>query len=229
MKISIIIPVFNEERYILEILKKVNLQKKNYNLEIIISDDASTDKTIELIKQNTHLYDKLIENKENCGKGAAIINSLNEVNGEYLLIQDADLEYDPSDYEKLFLPALKFNADVVFGSRFQGGGAKRILYFKNRFANFTLSLLVSILTNINFSDVETGYKLVRSEIFKSLKLSEKTFAIEIEIVMKIARKNLKFFEVGIRYNGWTYEEGKKISCKDGVIALYKIFYYKWIK
>ena len=229
MKISIIIPVFNEERYILEILKKVNLQKKNYDLEIIISDDASTDKTIELIKQNTHLYDKLIENKENRGKGAAIINSLNEVNGEYLLIQDADLEYDPSDYEKLFLPALKFNADVVFGSRFQGGGAKRILYFKNRFANFILSLLVSILTNINFSDVETGYKLVRSEIFKSLKLSEKTFAIEIEIVMKLARKNLKFFEVGISYNGRTYEEGKKISFRDGVIALYKIFYYKWIK
>ena len=229
MKISIIIPVFNEEKYILEILKRVNLQKKKYDLEIIVSDDASTDKTIELIKQNRHLYDKLIENKENCGKGAAIINSLDEVNGEYLLIQDADLEYDPLDYEKLFLPALKFNADVVFGSRFQGGGAKRVLYFKNRLANFILSLLTSILTNINFSDVETGYKLVRSEIFKSLKLSEKTFAIEIEIVMKLARKNLKFFEVGISYNGRTYEEGKKISFKDGIIALYKIFYYKWIK
>ncbi len=229
MKISIIIPVYNEEKYILEILKKVNLQKKNYDLEIIISDDASTDKTLELIKQNSHLYDKLIENKENRGKGAAIINSLNEVSGKYLLIQDADLEYDPLDYEKLFLPALKFNADAVFGSRFHGGGAKRILYFKNRFANFILSLLVSILTNINFSDVETGYKLVRSEIFKSLKLSEKTFAIEIEIVMKLARKNLKFFEVGISYNGRTYEEGKKISFKDGIIALYKIFYYKWIK
>ena len=229
MKISIIIPVFNEEKYILEILKRVNLQKKKYDLEIIVSDDASTDKTIELIKQNRHLYDKLIENKENCGKGAAIINSLDEVNGEYLLIQDADLEYNPLDYEKLFLPALKFNADVVFGSRFQGGGAKRVLYFKNRLANFILSLLTSILTNINFSDVETGYKLVRSEIFKSLKLSEKTFAIEIEIVMKLARKNLKFFEVGISYNGRTYEEGKKISFKDGIIALYKIFYYKWIK
>ena len=229
MKLSIVIPVFNEEKYILEILKRVNLQKKKYDLEIIVSDDASTDKTIELIKQNRHLYDKLIENKENCGKGAAIINSLDEVNGEYLLIQDADLEYDPLDYEKLFLPALKFNADVVFGSRFQGGGAKRVLYFKNRLANFILSLLTSILTNINFSDVETGYKLVRSEIFKSLKLSEKTFAIEIEIVMKLARKNLKFFEVGISYNGRTYEEGKKISFKDGIIALYKIFYYKWIK
>ena len=155
MRISIIIPVFNEEKYILEILKKVNLQKKNYDLEIIISDDASTDKTLELIKQNRHLYDKLIENAENHGKGSAIINSLDEVSGKYLLIQDADLEYDPLDYEKLFLPALKLNADVVFGSRFQGGGVKRILYFKNRLANFILSLLVSILTNVNFSDVET--------------------------------------------------------------------------
>ena len=113
MKISIIIPVYNEEKYILEILKKVNLQKKNYDLEIIISDDASTDKTLELIKQNSHLYDKLIENKENRGKGAAIINSLNEVSGKYLLIQDADLEYDPLDYEKLFLPALKNNFRVL--------------------------------------------------------------------------------------------------------------------
>ena len=227
MKISIIIPVFNEEKYILEILKRVNFQKKNYDLEIIISDDASTDKTLELIKQNSHLYDKLIENKKNQGKGSAIINTLNEISGKYLLIQDADLEYDPIDYEQLFLPALKLNADVVFGSRFQGGGTKRILYFKNRFANFILSLLVSIFTNINFSDVETGYKLIKSDIFKSLKLTEKSFAIELEIVMKLARKNLKFYEVGIGYNGRTYEEGKKISLTDGFIALYKILYYKF--
>ena len=228
MKITIIVPVFNEEKYILEILKRVNLQKKNYDLQIIISDDASTDKTLEIIKQNRHLYDKLIENKRNLGKGSAIINSLNEVSGEYLLIQDADLEYDPIDYEKLFLPALKLNADVVFGSRFQGGSTKRILYFKNRFANFVLSFLVSILTNINFSDVETGYKLIKSDTFKSLKLTEKSFAIEIEIVMKLAKKNLRFYEVGISYNGRTYEEGKKINFKDGLVALYKIFYYKWI-
>jgi glycosyltransferase involved in cell wall biosynthesis len=150
MKISIIIPVFNEENYILEILKKVNFQKKNYDLEIIVCDDASTDKTLELIKKNNHLYDKLIESKKNQGKGSAIINSLDMVSGKYILIQDADLEYDPVDYEQLFLPALKLNADVVFGSRFQGVGPKRILYFKNRVANFILSLLVSILTDINF-------------------------------------------------------------------------------
>ncbi len=227
MKISIIIPVFNEERYILDILKRVNNQKKNHDLEIIISDDASTDNTLTLLKENTHLYDKLIENKVNKGKGSAIINSLDNVSGEFILIQDADLEYDPKDYNQLFLPAKNLGADVVFGSRFQGSGAKRILYFKNRFANFVLSLLVSILTNINFSDVETGYKLVKTGIFKSLNLSEKTFAIEIEITMKLAKQKLKFYEVGISYNGRTYEEGKKIRFKDGLIALYKIFYYRF--
>lgn len=227
MKISIIIPVFNEEKYILEVLKRVNAEKQKYNLEIIVSDDGSTDNTLKLLKNNNHLYDTLIENHSNKGKGYAIINSLNKINGDYLLIQDADLEYNPKDYNQLFDPALKLNADVVFGSRFHGNGAKRILYFKNRFANFFLSLLVSILTNINFSDVETGYKLVKTDIFKSLNLNEKTFAIEIEITMKLAKKKLKFYEVGISYNGRTYEEGKKIRFKDGLIALYKIFYYKF--
>ena len=226
MKISIIIPVFNEERYILEILKRVNAEKQNYNLEIIVCDDASTDNTIKLLKNNSYLYDTLIENKINKGKGFAIINCLNKIDGEYILIQDADLEYNPKDYNQLFEPALKLNADVIFGSRFHGSGPKRILYFKNRFANFVLSLLVSILTNINFSDVETGYKLIKSDIFKSLNLKEKSFAIEIEITMKLAKRKLKFYEVGISYNGRTYEEGKKIRFKDGLIALYKIFYYK---
>ena len=227
MKISIIIPVFNEEKYILEVLKRVNAEKEKYNLEIIVSDDGSTDNTLKLLKNNNHLYDTLIESHVNKGKGFAIINSLKKINGDYLLIQDADLEYNPKDYNQLFDPALKLNADVVFGSRFHGNGAKRILYFKNRFANFFLSLLVSVLTNINFSDVETGYKLVKTDIFKSLNLNEKTFAIEIEITMKLAKRKLKFYEVGISYNGRTYEEGKKIRFKDGLIALYKIFYYKF--
>ena len=227
MKISIIIPVFNEEKYILEVLNRVNAEKQKYNLEIIVSDDGSTDNTLKLLKNNNHLYDTLIESHVNKGKGFAIINSLNKINGDYLLIQDADLEYNPKDYNQLFEPALKLNADVVFGSRFHGNGAKRILYFKNRFANFFLSLLVSVLTNINFSDVETGYKLVKTDIFKSLNLNEKTFDIEIEITMKLAKMKLKFYEVGISYNGRTYEEGKKIRFKDGLSALYKIFYYKF--
>ena len=136
MKISIIIPVFNEEKYILEVLKRVKDEKEKYNLEIIVSDDGSTDNTLKLLKNNNHLYDTLIESHVNKGKGFAIINSLKKINGDYLLIQDADLEYNPKDYNQLFDPALKLNADVVFGSRFHGNGAKRILYFKNRFANF---------------------------------------------------------------------------------------------
>ena len=194
MKISIVIPVFNEERYIIEVLNRVNLQKKYYDLEIIVSDDSSSDGTLNLLKKNRHLYDILVENSHNLGKGHAIINCIDKIKGDYVLIQDADLEYDPNDYKDLFFPAQNLNADVVFGSRFHGKGAKRILYFKNRIANFFLSLIVSVLTNINFSDVETGYKLIKSNIFKSLNLKEKTFAIEIEITMKLAKKKLSFMK-----------------------------------
>ena len=229
MKISIIIPVFNEKNYILDFIKKVNEQKNKFDLEIIVSDDFSTDGTREILEVNQNLYDKVIFNKKNCGKGAAIINSLRHITGDYVLIQDADLEYNPEDYEKLINPVKYHSADVVYGTRFKGSDAKRILYFKNRLANFVLSLLVSFLTNINFSDVETGYKLVKTDVLNEINLKEKSFAIEVEITMKLAKKNLKFFEVGIGYNGRTYEEGKKISFKDGLIALYKIFYYRFFK
>ena len=229
MKISIIIPVFNEKNYILDVLRKVNEQKNKFDLEIIVSDDFSTDGTREILEVNKNLYDKVIFNKKNCGKGAAIINSLRHITGDYVLIQDADLEYNPDDYEKLINPVKYHSADVVYGTRFKGSEAKRILYFKNRLANFVLSLLVSFLTNINFSDVETGYKLVKTSVLNEINLKEKSFAIEVEITMKLAKKNLKFFEVGIGYNGRTYEEGKKISFKDGLIALYKIFYYRFFK
>ena len=229
MKISVIIPVYNEERYILEVLNRINNQRKNLDLEIIIADDGSKDKTLEIIKQNKNLYEKLIENKINNGKGSAIISALKHVSGDYIIIQDADLEYDPIDYTKLIEPVKKFGADVVYGSRFQGSEAKRILYFKNRIANHILSFLVSVITNINFSDVETGYKLIKSGILKNLNISENSFAIEIEITMKLSKKKLKFFEVGISYNGRTFEEGKKIKMSDRFIALYKIFYYAFKK
>ncbi len=227
MKISIIIPVFNEKNYILEILKKVNFQKKKFDLEIIISDDCSNDGTKEILDNNKDLYDKIIISDKNQGKGGAIINALDLVAGDYVLIQDADLEYDPEDYQKLIDPAINQDADVVYGTRFKGSEAKRILYFKNRLANFILSLLVSILTNINFSDIETGYKLIKTKLVKKINLKEKSFAIEVELTMKLAKMNLRFYEVGISYNGRTYEEGKKISIKDGFIALQKIFFYKF--
>ena len=229
MKITVIIPVFNEEKYILKVLKNVNSFKNKLNLEILVSDDGSTDKTLTILKKNENLYDVLIEGKENKGKGSAIKNATKFITGDYVIIQDADLEYNPEDYVKLIDPINKFGAEVVFGSRFKGSEAKRILYFKNRVANFVLSFIVSFVTNINFSDVETGYKVIKSDIFKELNLTENSFAIEIEITMKLAKKKLKFYEVGISYNGRTFEEGKKIKTIDGLIALYKIFYYKLIK
>ena len=229
MIITIIIPVYNEKQYIIEVLEKVNQQKKKFNLEIIISDDCSTDGTKNILLENKNLYDKIVFNSKNKGKGSAIINALNDATGDYILIQDADLEYDPKDYEKLILPVINNKADVVYGTRFKGSEAKRILYFKNRAANFILSLLVSLLTNINFSDIETGYKLIKTDILKQINLKENSFAIEVEITMKLAKLNLKFYEVGISYNGRTYEEGKKIRIKDGFKALQKILYYKFFK
>ena len=226
MKISIIIPVYNEENTIIQILRKVNKQKEFLDLEIIISDDGSTDSTKKLLESHKNLYDNIYFSETNKGKGSAIINALNLVNGEYILIQDADLEYDPIDYNKLIKPIYDDNADIVYGSRFQGSEPKRVLYFSHRLANFILTLLVNILTNINFSDVETGYKLVRTSIIKKINLREKSFAFEIETTMKLAKKKFKFYEVGINYYGRTYEEGKKIGFIDGIIALYKIFYYR---
>ena len=188
MKYSIVIPVYNEEKFILQVLKNINAQKESFDLEIIVIDDGSTDNTKQILKNHSSLYDYLIENSSNQGKGKSIINSLKYISGDYILIQDADLEYNPEDYKKLIDPIIQYKADVVYGSRFKGSEPKRIIYFSNRVANFVLSLCVSILTNINFSDIETGYKFIRTDLFKSLNLKEKTFAIEVEITMKLAKK-----------------------------------------
>tara|TARA_A100001011_G_scaffold314891_1_gene333289 strand:- start:56016 stop:56705 length:690 start_codon:yes stop_codon:yes gene_type:complete len=223
-KISIIIPVFNEEKFIIESLKKVNLQKQKFDLEIIVVDDCSTDKTRKLLEDNKSLFDVIMFKEINEGKGSAIKLGINKATGEYVLVQDADLEYSPEDYVKMFTP-IENGADVVYGSRFKGSEAKRLIYFFHRIANFLITLLVNILTNINFSDVECGYKLIRTKLIKQINLKENSFAFEVELTMKLAKLPIKFYEVGINYDGRKYEEGKKIQMKDGFIAIYKIVYY----
>ena len=161
MKISVILPCYNEENTIINILKKVNNQRENLDLEIIVSDDGSTDGTLNLLEKNKNLFDKLIKSEKNIGKGAALKKGIASSNGDLIIFQDADLEYNPQDYEKLIKPFLENDAEVVYGSRFQGSAAHRILYFSHRVANFIITLLVNIFTNINFSDVETGTKFLK--------------------------------------------------------------------
>ena len=229
MKITIIIPCYNEDRFIFNVLEKVNLQKNQFNLEIIVVDDCSTDKTISILKENENLYDKLITCDHNEGKGHAIQQAIPHITGEITLIQDADLEYDPRDYGVLFAPFFEDNADVVFGSRFNTGKKVRVFYYANKIANFIITNLVNCLTNVNFSDVETGYKAIKTDYLKKLKLKENSFAIEIEIVMKLAKiKSLRIYEVGISYAGRTYDEGKKIKASDGLKAVLSILKYKFL-
>jgi glycosyltransferase involved in cell wall biosynthesis len=227
VKISILIPTYNEEAHILETLRKVNKQKIKFDLEIIISDDGSTDQTKNLLNDNKNLFNKLIINKNNQGKGAALKIGLENCSGEIIIIQDADLEYNPDEFNDLIDPFLKNKADIVYGSRFLGNKTKRVLYYKNRIANFFLTLLVNLLTNLNFTDVETGYKAFRKDILKDIVLNENSFAFEIEFTMKIAKLKKRIYEVGISYDGRTVEEGKKIKLKDGFFALYCIFKYKF--
>ena len=172
MKFSILIPVYNEKNYILKVLKNVNLQKKNYDLEIIISDDGSTDGTKKILKDNKDLYDFFIDESINQGKGMAVNKAIEKATGDYLLIQDADLEYNPNDYEKMFAPAIECDADVVYGSRFMGGNPHRILFFWHSIGNKMLTTISNMLTNLNLTDMETCYKLVRADLLKSLILKE---------------------------------------------------------
>ena len=229
MKISVIIPVYNEKNYILEVLKKVNNQKKNFNLEIIVVDDGSSDGTKEILQSSPELYDKLITYGKNFGKGYALRKGFSESEGEIILIQDADLEYDPNEYDELINPFVTKNADVVLGSRFKGDRPERLLNFHHRIANFIITFIVNIFTNINYSDVETCYKVFKKEHLKNFSLKENGFSIEIELIMKLSKLKLRIFEVGISYSGRTYEQGKKIKLKDAFGAIYSIIKYKIIK
>ena len=225
MKISILIPCYNEEKTIEKIINKI-LDLKDLNLEIIIVDDNSTDSSRSII--DTKLKDKihkLILNDKNYGKGYSIRKGIEAATGEVLIIQDADLEYDPKDYQKLLEPFILGVADVVYGSRFIGSDKKRVLYFWHTVGNKILTLLSNIFTNLNLSDMEVGYKAFKTDVIKNINLKENRFGFEPEVTAKISKKSLRLYEVGISYYGRKYNEGKKITWKDGFSAIRCILKY----
>ena len=226
--ISIIIPVYNEEKTIKIIIDKV-LKQNELNKEIIVINDFSTDNTKSLIEDEFSNKVKLINNDRNYGKGFSVKRGIEAASGDIILIQDGDLEYDPSDYQKLLKPLIENRADAVYGSRFLGSGEKRVLFFWHRFGNYLLTLFSNSLTNLNLTDMEVGYKAFKKEVFSDIILEEKRFGFEPEITAKIAKKKLRIFEVGIKYYGRTYAEGKKINWKDGVSAIYCILKYNLFK
>ena len=223
-KLSILIPCYNEVSSIDLIINKVlkNLELYNFsNYEIVIVDDFSNDgtkKKLEMFSKNGKF--RIILHDHNQGKGAAIRTGIKNINGDILIIQDADLEYDPSDYNKLLTPFFETDADIVYGSRFLGGGKYvRIHFFWHYLANKILTFICNIFINLNLTDMETGYKVFKSSVIKNINIEEDSFSFEPEVTIKLARKKYKFYEVPITYNGRSYEEGKKIGLKDAFIAL----------
>lgn len=235
-KISIIIPVFNEGKtvhLILDKIKKVTLPQ-NIQKEIIIINDCSTDNTSEAIKnyisENLELEIQFFEHTKNKGKGAALHTGISKATGEFTIIQDADLEYDPNEYKILLQPILDGFADVVYGSRFMGGNAHRVLFFWHTIGNRFLTFLSNMFTNLNLTDMETCYKMFHTKMLQSLVLKEKRFGFEPEVTAKISKiPKVRIYEVGISYYGRTYEEGKKINWKDGFRAIYCILRYGILK
>ncbi len=229
MKLSIIIPCFNEKQTILKLIDAVK-NSPIEDKEVIIIDDGSFDGTREILKEINDESIKIIYHEKNLGKGAALKTGFASASGEICIVQDADLEYDPKEYPFVIGPILEGKADVVFGSRFQGGRPHRVVYFWHRVGNGLLTLLSNIFTDLNLTDMETCYKAFKREIIQSINIQEKRFGFEPEITAKIARLNCRVYEIGISYYGRTYNEGKKIGWKDGVRAIYCILKYNiWKK
>jgi glycosyltransferase involved in cell wall biosynthesis len=228
MLISIIIPVYNEAMTITTILQQVDAVQLPFAKEIVVVDDFSIDGTREILRNfenNGSEQFKVIYHDKNQGKGAALKSGFALAKGDIIIIQDADLEYDPQDYPRLIKPIVDGKADVVYGSRFSGSGPHRVLYFWHYAGNTFLTLLSNMCTNLNLTDMETGYKAFKKDILSRIDIKEKRFGFEPEITAKVARLNCRIYEVGISYSGRSYKEGKKITWKDGVRALWCILRY----
>jgi len=228
IKLSIVIPCFNEEKTVEKCLERVlNISREFLKLEVVIVDDCSTDGSASIARNLAAMDPKVtvIQHDKNQGKGAALQTGFKNATGDFIAIQDADLEYDPNDILRLLEPLLSNEADVVFGSRFLPHGPHRVLYFWHSFGNRFLTLISNMFTNLNLTDMEVCYKVFRREVIQNITLEEKRFGFEPEITAKVARSGCRIYEVGISYYGRTYEEGKKIGWKDGIRALWCILKY----
>ncbi len=226
MKLSVVIPVYNEKSTVEEIIRRVQAVDVGLEKEIVVVDDGSTDGTRDILRRLSAEDVRVVLHEKNTGKGGALRTGFSEAGGDIVLVQDADLEYDPREYPKLLAPILEGRADVVYGSRFLGG-PHRVLYFWHSVGNRLLTTLSNMASNLNLTDMETCYKVFRREVLQKIRLKSKRFGVEPEITLKVAKLNSRVYEVPISYAGRDYSEGKKIGWKDGVAALFHIVRFRF--